>query len=412
MSYSIVTTNWFRLAFPLLLVTLLWTGMSNVITVTQANIGFASHLPYIILGSVFTLGHFFKQSRISMISAALILSYWVIQVRLQSPLTTGSTLLELSLLAFLLPVASFLVYPMSDTGINSRTFGVYILVLLMFVFWAYLIVAHYNDGGFSTFSNAFLYYVPQISRLPLILVLYLAALVGISAILVLRNNRIVDVSVYSVVSLTSITFIFFHVHYVSSTMFSVAGILLLIYLLSASYELAFNDRLTGIPGRLALDADLRHLGRHFTVAMVDIDHFKSFNDTYGHDTGDDVLKLVASKLTKVGGRARVYRYGGEEFTVLFKGKNADEATSHLETLRQSIEGYEMYLRDDSRPKNDKQGLRQRGKAKKRESVNVTISIGYADSKTSRKAEEIMKRADNALYKAKEKGRNRIEKAKT
>ena len=161
MSYSIVTTNWFRLAFPLLLVTLLWTGMSNVITVTQANIGFASHLPYIILGSVFTLGHFFKQSRISMISAALILSYWVIQVRLQSPLTTGSTLLELSLLAFLLPVASFLVYPMSDTGINSRTFGVYILVLLMFVFWAYLIVAHYNDGGFSTFSNAFLYYVPQ-----------------------------------------------------------------------------------------------------------------------------------------------------------------------------------------------------------------------------------------------------------
>lgn len=105
-----------------------------------------------------------------------------------------------------------------------------------------------------------------------------------------------------------------------------------------------------------MESDLRHLGRRYTIAMIDIDHFKSFNDTYGHDTGDDVLRLVASQMERVGGGARIYRYGGEEFTVLFKGKTAEQAKVHLENLRASVEAYDLVLRDvDNRPKDEKQG---------------------------------------------------------
>ena len=101
------------------------------------------------------------------------------------------------------------------------------------------------------------------------------------------------------------------------------------------------------PGRRALETEMTHLGRKFTIAMLDVDHFKKFNDAHGHDTGDDVLKLVASKMTRVGGRAKVYRYGGEEFTVLFKGKYADDAIEYLEELREDIADYKMTLRNQS-----------------------------------------------------------------
>ena len=67
------------------------------------------------------------------------------------------------------------------------------------------------------------------------------------------------------------------------------------------------------------------LGPRYVLAMADVDHFKSFNDTHGHDTGDQVLKLVAARLAQVKGGGRAFRYGGEEFTVLFPDRTLDEA---------------------------------------------------------------------------------------
>lgn len=408
MSFSIVTTNWFRVALPLLLLTFIGIGIDNVILLTQSNLGVVTKLPYILFCSAIILGHAFKQSRIAMVASALMLCYWVIQERLQSPLSSGTTILELSLLAALLPVALLLVYSYKDSKLFNRSFGSYIVTLSLFMVWCYLILMHFYDGGFDNINDTFLFVVPSVSKLPLILVVYLTAMVLIFSMCVLNMNRNVDVVIYSATLLASITFVFFHVSFISSTMFSLAGILLLVYLLSASYELAFTDSLTEIPGRLALESDLKNLGRTYTIAMLDIDHFKAFNDTYGHDTGDDVLKLVASKMTCVGGRAKVYRYGGEEFTVLFKGKFAEDAKDHLELLRASIESYDMVLRNqDSRPKDDKAGSKKRGGSKKNDVVNVTISIGVADSSEINKVSEVMKAADKALYKAKKAGRNKV-----
>ncbi|MEF1254383.1 GGDEF domain-containing protein [Vibrio sp. M260112] len=408
MSFSVVTTNWFRIALPLLLLTFIAFGMDNVVRLTQANLGFVTKMPFVLFATAILLANPFKQSRIAMTASALAVAYWLIQNRLQSPLSSGTTILELSLLAALLPIALVLVFSYKDSNLFSHSFAIYLVKLGLFVLWCYLILTHFYDGGFDDINETFLFVIPTVSKLPFILVVYLLAMVLIFAICVLSQNRIIDVVLYSSALLASTTFVFFHIPHISSTMFSIAGILLLVYLLSASYELAFKDTLTDIPGRLALESDLRHLGRRYTIAMLDIDHFKSFNDTYGHDTGDDVLKLVASRLQLVGGRAKVYRYGGEEFTVLFKGKLADEAKDHLELLRASIESYEMTLRNqDSRPKSDKLGSKKRGPKKNEESVNVTISIGVADSSEGKDVYTVMKSADEALYKAKKSGRNQV-----
>src|SRR5688572_474514 len=122
---------------------------------------------------------------------------------------------------------------------------------------------------------------------------------------------------------------------------SAAGAILIVSLLEESHRLAFRDPLTGLPGRRALEERLRSLGNRFAIAMVDVDHFKKFNDTHGHDIGDQVLKLVGARLAQVGGGGIAYRYGGEEFSVLFPGSSLEDAMPHLEAIRASIEGYRL-----------------------------------------------------------------------
>ncbi|KAF0867232.1 GGDEF domain-containing protein [Pseudomonas sp. LD120] len=173
-----------------------------------------------------------------------------------------------------------------------------------------------------------------------------------------------------------------------------------------AYQMAFRDELTGLPGRRALNERMQRLGRNYVLAMTDVDHFKKFNDTHGHDVGDQVLRLVASKLSKVTGGGRAYRYGGEEFAVVFAGKTLDECMPHLEMIREVIATYNIQLRNqDSRPQDDQQGRQRRGAAAA-SSVSVTISIGVAERLMEhRTPEEVLKAADQALYSAKGAGRN-------
>lgn len=175
-----------------------------------------------------------------------------------------------------------------------------------------------------------------------------------------------------------------------------------------AYQMAFRDELTGLPGRRALNERLQRLGRNYVLAMTDVDHFKKFNDTYGHDVGDQVLRMVASQLRRVGGGGKAYRYGGEEFTIVFAGKSMEECQPHLEAVREAIERYALHLRDrDSRPKSDEQGRAKRGAAAA-QSVSVTISIGVAERDAEQRTpEEVIKAADQALYSAKSAGRNRV-----
>ncbi|MBI6951160.1 MULTISPECIES: GGDEF domain-containing protein [unclassified Pseudomonas] len=173
-----------------------------------------------------------------------------------------------------------------------------------------------------------------------------------------------------------------------------------------AYQMAFRDELTGLPGRRALNERMQRLGRNYVIAMTDVDHFKKFNDTHGHDVGDQVLRLVASRLSKVTGGGRAYRYGGEEFALVFAGKTAEECLPHLEAVREMIANYAIQLRDqNSRPQDDSTGRQRRGGGANT-TVSVTISIGVAERQIEhRNPEEVLKSADQALYSAKGAGRN-------
>ena len=188
--------------------------------------------------------------------------------------------------------------------------------------------------------------------------------------------------------------------------FAACQLALLVGLFEDSYRLAFHDELTGLPGRRALDEAMRGLGGTFTIAMVDIDNFKRFNDRHGHDAGDQVLRMVADELAKTGGGGRTYRYGGEEFTILFSGKSMPDLRADLETVRSSIADRTFALRAPDRPKTKPAKPKKKTRSPTR--VTVTISIGAASSNSRRPSPaSVLKAADRALYRAKRAGRNRV-----
>jgi diguanylate cyclase (GGDEF)-like protein len=187
-----------------------------------------------------------------------------------------------------------------------------------------------------------------------------------------------------------------------------AGVVLIAALLHESHQLAFRDQLTGLPARRALEERMRSLGERYAIGMVDVDHFKQFNDTHGHDVGDQVLKLVGGRLAQVGDGGVAYRYGGEEFSVLFPGSNIAEAERALEAIRGSIEGYRMAVRGADRPKAADEGARRRGERAVEKVLSVTVSIGVAEpSDQHATPRAVLKAADEALYRAKQGGRNRL-----
>ena len=186
----------------------------------------------------------------------------------------------------------------------------------------------------------------------------------------------------------------------------VAVFLLTIAIIESSFKMAFNDELTGLPARRAMNEFLLKVGRRYTFAMVDVDHFKKVNDTYGHDVGDQALRMVATCLRRVTGGGRAYRYGGEEFAVIFPNKNLERALPHLEELRETIARAGFVVRGRKRPKQkpEKPSKKSSGKA----TLRVTVSIGAAtrDGKNTT-PEQLIKAADQALYKAKKGGRNQV-----
>jgi diguanylate cyclase (GGDEF)-like protein len=139
--------------------------------------------------------------------------------------------------------------------------------------------------------------------------------------------------------------------------------------------------------------------------MVDIDFFKKLNDHYGHHVGDQVLRMIALKLENATGGGKAYRYGGEEFVVIFPRKSMDEVIPHLEGLRKAVKSSDFIVREgERRLKKPKTSKRSRDK------TTVTISIGVAErDERNSTPQQVVKAADKALYRAKKKGRNRVSK---
>jgi diguanylate cyclase (GGDEF)-like protein len=194
-----------------------------------------------------------------------------------------------------------------------------------------------------------------------------------------------------------------------------------------TYVLAYHDELTSLPARRAFNEAVLRLEAPYSIAVVDIDHFKSFNDTYGHDTGDQVLSMVASRLARVSGGGEAFRVGGEEFSILFPGKSMKEVVPHLESIRTLIAESTFRVRGTpdrriapraaGRRIEDKRSTRRKlarplnPPAESLSGLSVTVSIGVAEtSPKTQDAERVIQAADKALYRAKKAGRNRVETA--
>jgi diguanylate cyclase (GGDEF)-like protein len=196
---------------------------------------------------------------------------------------------------------------------------------------------------------------------------------------------------------------------ITSIYFVISSLILITAIIIHAYHLAYRDELTQLPSRRALKQQLLSLGRDYSIAMVDVDHFKKLNDTYGHDVGDDVLKMLAMQLRTVAGGGRPFRYGGEEFTLVFPNTEASEASLYLDVLREKIANKKLTIRHHGRPRKKPQNRKRRGKAK---DINISISVGLAEKTDKhRSPQDVIKAADNALYKAKEGGRNKVVVAK-
>jgi GGDEF domain-containing protein len=214
---------------------------------------------------------------------------------------------------------------------------------------------------------------------------------------------------------------------IPASYFAAAAFILVGAVVEKSYLLAYHDELTALPSRRAFNDALLRLTPPYSIAVADIDHFKRCNDTHGHDTGDQVLRLVASRLARVSAGGQAYRCGGEEFVILFPGKTAADVLEPLENLRRDIESSKLRLRGPDRRQQsrgpDRRNQRARGRLEtgrairqlshpqSASEISVTVSIGVATSTTEKyPAREIVHAADKALYRAKSAGRNRIETA--
>ncbi len=184
--------------------------------------------------------------------------------------------------------------------------------------------------------------------------------------------------------------------------FAASAAIALSAILYAGYRMAFIDLLTGLPNRRALDETLARLSGQYALAMIDIDHFKSFNDTHGHAAGDVVLRDVARGLRRHA-QGRTFRYGGEEFCIVFGTAQRKGAQAALERAREGIEATRVRVKSAK-----KSASKKTPNAAREVDVAVTISAGCASrSETLRTPEAVLKAADAALYKAKAKGRNRV-----
>ncbi|HEY2361321.1 MAG TPA: GGDEF domain-containing protein [Candidatus Angelobacter sp.] len=226
--------------------------------------------------------------------------------------------------------------------------------------------------------------------------------IAVMTVLLLRRYKAVESSLLWSMVAAFIALRAASTSHLDGVYFASGGLALIVALIETSYAMAYLDELTQLPSRRSLNDALLKLGDTYSIAMLDVDHFKKFNDSYGHESGDQALRLVASRLSHITGGGKAYRYGGEEFAIVFPNKTSEEVFVYLDRMRRVIEQSVFTVRGADRRRKGKSGI---GRGAKKQ-TNVTISIGLAATNGDKLAPaEVLRMADQALYKAKAKGRN-------
>jgi diguanylate cyclase (GGDEF)-like protein len=386
---------------------------------------------YAVFGAGILLAWRFNSTRVLFALASLLLAHRAMEFfAMNKAVSIGPGRIALEGVAFLLPVNFITFSLVRERGLAIPAIAPRLLLLFLEAVFvaiicrpgettspAFLRLAFLNRGLFHWLK------IPQIALLAFALSL------GILLLRFLLYRKPVESGLLWSLAASVLGLQAGGVGRISSAYFATAGLILVSSIIENSYVLAYHDELTSLPGRRAFNDAVRSLEAPYAVAAVDIDHFKKFNDTYGHDTGDQVLCMVAGRLAQATGGGDAFRVGGEEFCILFREKSAQEAVRHLECLRSAIESSRFHVRGiqerrtaprgpDRRETNQKSAARrsanhaQRAAAQDCE-LSVTVSIGVAEPNAkTRDVEQVIQAADKALYRAKRAGRNRVETAAT
>ena len=398
----------YRLVIPGGLI-LLAAAMSTHAGMSRGLTGaFWSTFPYFIFGTGLVLTAIFKCSRLFFAVLIVAVSDRVLVWLMPNLSSVGIHRTIFDLIALLLPLNLLALAFMRDRGIISprgrqRTafivaeialVAVVALVHPVQVRAASLVHGQIVSSAFSEWS--------QLSQPALVMF----ALAGVLMFIYVMRRRPVESGLFWTLVTAFLALNAGTANHVSSAYFATGGLILSIAVLETSYTLAYRDELTQLPSRRALNDALAKVGDKYAVAMVDVDHFKKFNDTYGHETGDQVLQMIASRLESVEGGGKAFRYGGEEFAVIFPNKSLDDAFPSLETLRKSIEATPFKVRQGDRRNNGNKRKKKEKGVRAKKQVQVTVSIGAAECAGEQlPTDQVLGAADKALYRAKNNGRN-------
>jgi GGDEF domain-containing protein len=312
-------TGFLRLVFPYALLFLLVLAAGQIPVLTKWSALIPRFIPYVVWGTGALLGWRFNRSRVVFAMLVLAIADWsLVQFVSGGAAATPRGRLIHQAVAVLLPLNVLVFALAKERGVLTVRGG----FRIAFLCCQPLAIAFLTRSGWknvTTYLEHPFFKLPELARLPLAqpaITAFVLSLV-VLAIQALRRQNAMESGFFWAL-LTAFGGFYWSRPSTGATLYlATAGLILLVAVVESSYAMAFRDELTGLPTRRALNESLLQLGAHYTVAMVDIDFFKKFNDRYGHDVGDQVLRKVAGILARVDGGGRAFRYGGEEFIIVF-----------------------------------------------------------------------------------------------
>ncbi|MGE4234200.1 MAG: GGDEF domain-containing protein [Bacteriovoracia bacterium] len=372
-----------------------------------------SLLPYFLLGAVGFLGQKLNLYRVFIV-ALIFVSGFVFLTKTNINAHLRIHTFSFGMLSALLLTSNMKLHRIGNKSGLFKILGVFIPAVVFYFLVKQPIVARavsyrvFNEIGLTNLSDWILPFV--VANFIFVIVqrdLYLRAfqLYALAAVM----------TVLTVIEMKSVSKFEIGLAYTS------ASALLLVAIFQVYWQKIYIDELTGIPNRRALNEALLKLGQRFTIAMVDVDHFKKFNDTWGHDEGDNVLRYVGRHLDSFA-PGKAYRYGGEEFTILYDGEEPEDVRLKVDEIREKLSEKDFIIRSAKAKKRRKKVDRRNsdnhdsksitqadtGVLDETQKVQVTVSIGVASNcDAPRSVDEVFKAADQALYKAKKNGRNQV-----
>jgi len=388
---------------------------------------------YAVFGAGILLAWRFHSSRVLFALIILFLAHRAVEFFSASrAVSAGPGRIAFEAIAFLLPLNFIILSLIPERGVALPAIASRLGLLFFESVFVAVICRPGETTGPAFLHRAFLgQRLFAWNRIPQLALLAFAAALAILLIRFLLFRKAVESGLLWSLAATFLSLQSGGVGRISSAYVATAGLILVSSIIENSYFLAYHDELTALPARRAFNDALLRLQDPYAVAVVDIDHFKNFNDTYGHETGDQVLRMVAGRLARVTGGGQAFRVGGEEFSILFPGKSQAEVLPHLELLRTVIAGSTFRVRGGQERRRAPRGPDRRiadGKDVARRktarpdrahgqsangNISVTVSIGVAEpTARTREVEQVIQAADKALYRAKQAGRNRVEAAST